>query len=683
MSLPLEQVDQLHYQNMAEMQQDCPSLMLSAQEQGLGLLPFSEPGFSDASSYSSDHWKHNPPIEKDLPSSPEKVLSNLCLHNVDQKEASPAKPGLRLHIPKQWQHSRNTKVAPDTAQINPHLYESSMKPRVDAKTLRRLTLAVLRSLCIPVDINEIPIIDCENPSLDDVHLPVPATAMRLMTVMVLGTSGDKRVCETIGSQISNGDLIALQRTITATMHTKNIINRPLITTAATDAYRNGRSAMHEKNMDGIYDLSFVQFKPVATVTPLFFRLYRFIIDTLVSTPECWRFMNSIPLATPAYHDKESHPMDLSTVELNAWHGKYTTFVQFEQDLQLVWNNAADFHQNMCPIPKNERCLEDLFYDIVNTLKQPIWSQGVYMPEKHAFDPTRQIPEEIDHPDLSVDELFFKNKMVYIIPSVASDEQNVLQGRGLGDSRSSAIQLNRPFFQAVERMKANLTNTCTPIPRFYIASSGAFSKESLETAVYVILYNIRVTQTEEKHFVAETDVVLAIQACEIHDVENIKNDPKDPRLYGWMHMKPLRAMERIVFRINESIQRDYFHKTFAPFKVVYVSEEDESGLSSTERYLKHMVQIVFNISDGKGKRETFVDGISHKYGVTRAGGSGTADVTDRRNKNIQPTDQEVQAAANIQFGVKCIKNVNGSNETPEIMYDVWQKLLNSKASIYNK
>lgn len=270
----------------------------------------------------------------------------------------PPRPQLRVHFKR------------DLMAFESLVFDDSkdpMKSDLDLATLKRLTVATLRTLGVHLSMEELPMVDINNPLPTDSQQVLPAAAMQLITTMVLGTSGDKHVSQTVGSQISNGDLVALQRMIVAGLRSKNIVihtvlNEPL----KPDTEHSKKSAGPH---DTIIDLSQVKYEPPHNVTRLFLRLYRFILNMMLSTPDCWPFIQPVPETAFLYHQEIKNPMDLFTIEQNVWRGKYTKFARFEKDMLLIWKNARSFHRNAGTIPKHAENLERLFTEIVVDIKK--------------------------------------------------------------------------------------------------------------------------------------------------------------------------------------------------------------------------------------------------------------------------------------------------------------------------
>jgi hypothetical protein len=279
----------------------------------------------------------------------------------------PPRPQLRLHFPKHVEFL-------DSPMFDD--LKDPMKPDLDVTNLRRLTVATLRTLGVYLSFEELPVVDIEDPLPTDSQQVLPAAAMQLITTMVLGTSGDKDVSQTLGSQISNGDLVALQRMIVAGLRSKNIVIHTVLTEQPSIKNASFEDAPGEikrsaATTDDMIDLAHVKYEPPHNVTRLFLRLYRYILNMLLSTPDCWPFIQPVPDTAFLYHQEIKNPMDLYTIEENVWHGKYTKFARFEKDMQLIWKNARVFHRNAGTIPKHADNLEKLFTKIVMDIKRQI------------------------------------------------------------------------------------------------------------------------------------------------------------------------------------------------------------------------------------------------------------------------------------------------------------------------
>ncbi|KAL0084834.1 hypothetical protein J3Q64DRAFT_1640098 [Phycomyces blakesleeanus] len=540
----------------------------------------------------------NPPPEKESPSRPTPTASD-----------TPDKPQLRFHILKQF--------SPNPAREE---NKDPMKPDLDEKNLRRLTVATLRTLGVHTTVDELPPVDIAETLPTDSQQVLPAAAMQVITAMILGTSGDKDVSQTVGSQISNGDLAALQRMIVAGLRARSIVIHTTPSaqppssadsSAQSDSspFSASASAVHHGTLpENVHDLSGVKYEPPTNVTRLFLRLYRFIINMLLSTPDCWPFIQPVPETAVVYHQEVQHPMDLFTIEQNVWQGKYRTFAKFEQDMQLVWKNAKVFHRNTGTIPKHADNLEQLFYKIIVYLKRQI-RQVLYhiyfctLKQSHSqgsqefkFDTSNSLPEESDFSYPPLRQIYSKQSKVYTISAISPFEAKAKKPKGLTNEKQLYLQLNGPFFQAVERMKLDPLANHSIVPRFYIAKNRTLLRQVKAQGVLAIFYNTKANRTRSKRFQIETDIILAHPVSDLFDIDqmNVCTDDFSPK--GWVHLRPLKLLEHIVFEVNESIDRDYFRRMFATCKMMSVEEKNGQDTPETRQLLEKIVCKILGIPE---------------------------------------------------------------------------------------
>ncbi|CEG79111.1 Putative Serine/threonine protein kinase [Rhizopus microsporus] len=405
----------------------------------------------------------------------------------------PPRPQLRVHITKH-------------KEVDPSFYDDPkdpMKPDLDVYNLRRLTMITLRALGVQIGVEELPVVDIDGPMPTDSQQVLPAAAMLVITSMVLGTSGDKDVSKTLASQISNGDLVALQRLIVAGLRTKNIVIHTVLTEQPPSAAKaNTNSGQSPSLPSNIIDLSQVVYEPPHNVTRLFLRLYRFIINMLLSTPDCWPFIQPVPTSAFVYHQEIKHPMDLQTVEENVWKGNISALSPLE--------------------PKGQK---------------PV---------------------------------------------------------GLTDEKLLYLQLNGPFFQAVERMKADPQGNHSMVPRFYIAKNRTLLRQIRSQGVLAIFYNTKSTRIKSSKLIRiETDMILAYPASDLFDIDQINECTEDFAPKAWIHLRPLRVVNQIVFEVNEAIERDYFKRMFATSKMAI---DDKTGQSVTKKLLKRVVRQILGLPE---------------------------------------------------------------------------------------
>ncbi|KAI8378689.1 Bromodomain-containing protein, partial [Choanephora cucurbitarum] len=57
------------------------------------------------------------------------------------------------------------------------------------------------------------------------------------------------------------------------------------------------------------------------------------------------FLIPVPRTAFVYHHEIKQPMDFRTLEQNLYSNKYNTYEEFVRDLELIWNNARQFHRS--------------------------------------------------------------------------------------------------------------------------------------------------------------------------------------------------------------------------------------------------------------------------------------------------------------------------------------------------
>ncbi|KAI8373132.1 uncharacterized protein BYT42DRAFT_548117 [Radiomyces spectabilis] len=543
------------------------------------------------------------------PSASAKPSRSLTHNNASQSKSVVQRPQLRVHLSK-GSSSPSASSPSQMYAVNPLLFEESkepMKPTLDVNNLRRLTVATLRTLGVQMPIEELPVVTIGEPDATDSEQVLPAAAMQVITAMILGTSGDKDVSQTLGSQISNGDLVALQRMIVEGLRSKNIVIHTIPSIRQSSASKEEEEAPKQQvtssladsnaNPYNTVDLSFVKYDPPTNVTRLFLRLYRFIINMLLSTPDCWPFIQPVPETAIVYHQEVTHPMDLWTIEQNVWKGKYTHFAKFEHDMQLVWKNAKAFHRNAGTIPKHAENLEALFYKIVMDLKKQIRKpQFSGSSSDFRFDTSLALPEESDFTYPPMRQVFSKQSTVYAICAISPFEPKARKPKGLTHEKQLYLQLNGPFFQAVEKMKESPTGNHSPVPRFYIAKNRTLLRQVRAQGVLAIFYNTKANRSRSKKFQIETDMILAYPASELFDIDqmNVCTDNFAPK--GWIHLRPLKVMEHLVFDVNDTIERDYFRRMFATSKFTVMEDKSGQELDDTKRFIKNIVRTILNLPE---------------------------------------------------------------------------------------
>ncbi|KAK4509586.1 uncharacterized protein ATC70_007939 [Mucor velutinosus] len=595
-----------------------------------------------------------------------------------QKAAAiPPRPQLKLHFTR---HGLDSTIFDDPTD--------PMKPDLDIMSLRKLTVATLCTLNVNIALEELPKVDIEEPLSTDSHQVLPAAAMQVITKMVLGTSGDKEVAQTLASQISNGDLVAFQRLIVAGLRSKNIVIHTVLNeqTSANDGTK--RSASPD---DTVIDLTHVRYEPPHNVTRLFLRLYRYILNMLLSTPDCWPFIQPVPETAFLYHQEIKNPMDLYTIEENIWRGKYTKFARFENDMQRIWKNAKLFHRSSGTIPRHAENLESLFTKIVMDIKrQNSKNKPASGPHDFQFDPTNTLPEESDFSYPPIEQVFSETSTVYTISALSPLEPKARKA-GLKDENSLYLQLNGPFFQAVERMKSDLDGNHRLVPRFYIAKNRTLLRQVRSQGVLAIFYNTKTTRVRHsKNIRIETDMVLAYPASEFYDLDQINECTVDFSPKGWIHLRPLRVVNRISFEANDYIDRDYFRRMFATAKM---ATDDKNGHHNAETkiLLKRIVRQILGLPEKHDidipetpvkskpiiKLHTFVKGDDHRPIIQQRmlkTKEEEAMEADEGSDDEKPSPKSIDVKSQ-QISKSNIPTISNEERlgTREVNHEVWRKL----------
>ncbi|KAI9316173.1 hypothetical protein BX666DRAFT_1948099 [Dichotomocladium elegans] len=515
-----------------------------------------------------------PPVPVDVQAEHDTQLSIPASEDKD----SP-RPCLRLHIQKDDSAAHVLHENTRKEQVN----EDPMRHRLDVNVIRRLSLAILRRLGITMALNELPEVDISQYTTEDSQHLLPQKAMEVITTMILGTSGDRDVKKTGNSQISNGDLVAVQQMVIAALLHKGIsistiLPKPTLVASSIPEYESAAENMDEHGEGYVpgplfVDLTEVHYDMPVNMTRLFLRLYRFILNMLLATPDCWPFVQPVPETAVLYHKEIKEPMDLSTVERKMWNGVYTTFSRFEEDIQLIWQNAKSFHRNTGTIPKHADNLDNLFKKIVRQLKKQILFGPAQRSPGHSgiyFDPLKPLPEEVDLSKALLSRLFSRNSTVYTIYSMSSSDSRVKM-HGLSHEKLLYLQLNSPFFEAVRRMKENPEADHSVIPRFFIAKNRTFLEQVSSHGVLAIFHNVLVKRTEPGQYEVETDVVVAYPGSPLYNIDllNQVTDEQSPRAY--IYLRPLRVLQNIKLQINQTVERDYFKRLNTTSKITPISQ----------------------------------------------------------------------------------------------------------------
>jgi hypothetical protein len=252
-----------------------------------------------------------------------------------------------------------------------------------------------------------------------------------------------------------------------------------------------------------------------------------------------------------------------------------------------------------------------------------------------------------------------------------------------------LQLNGPFFQAVERMKSDLDGNHLLVPRFYIAKNRTLLRQIRSQGVLAIFYNTKTNRVRSsKNICIETDMILAYPASELFDIDQINECTDDFAPKGWIHLRPLRVVNRISFEVNETIERDYFRRMFATSKMAI---DDKSGHhnATTKKLLKKVVRQILGLPEPEpapvaSSSETMVNVetkaeqellrpsvIQQRMLKTKEEEAMEADEGSDDEKHTP------QAKMEIEVKTETVSNTQRLG-TQEVAHEVWKKLFNGNS-----
>lgn len=325
------------------------------------------------------------------------------------------------------------------------------------------------------------------------------------------------------------------------------------------------------------------------------------------------------------------------------------------------------------------------------------------PHDFKFDPTNTLPEESDFSYPPIGQVFSESSTVYAISALSPLEPKARKPKGLTNEKLLYLQLNGPFFQAIERMKSDLEGNHLMVPRFYIAKNRTLLRQIRSQGVLAIFYNTKTNRVRSsKNIRIETDMILAYPASELFDIDQINECTDDFAPKGWIHLRPLRVVNHISFEVNETIERDYFRRMFATSKM---ATDDRSGHhnSNTKKLLKKVVRQILGLPE-KVLDPPAVDTSTAPISTIKPeGATNITSTTDQVHRPIQQRmimtkeeeamevdegsdDEKINEATpeeKMEVDVKNEMQVMSNTQrlgTKEIAHDVWKKLFDGKKQI---
>lgn len=299
--------------------------------------------------------------------------------------------------------------------------------------------------------------------------------------------------------------------------------------------------------------------------------------------------------------------------------------------------------------------------------------------------------------------------MYAISALSPLEPKARKPKGLTNEKLLYLQLNGPFFQAVERMKSDLDGNHLMVPRFYIAKNRTLLRQIRSQGVLAIFYNTKTNRVRSsKNFRIETDMILAYPASELFDIDQINECTDDFAPKGWIHLRPLRVVNHISFEVNETIERDYFRRMFATSKM---ATDDRSGHhnSTTKKLLKKVVRQILGLPELKDDQSATTataaasnaaattTATQNSKASTTASESATTDLVHRPlqqrmiltkeeeamevdegsdDEKINEATPEEKMEVDVKNEMQVMSNAQRLG-TKEIAHEVWQKLFNGK------
>lgn len=333
------------------------------------------------------------------------------------------------------------------------------------------------------------------------------------------------------------------------------------------------------------------------------------------------------------------------------------------------------------------------------------------PHDFKFDPTNTLPEESDFSYPPISQVFSETSTVYAISALSPLEPKARKPKGLTQEKLLYLQLNGPFFQAVERMKSDLDGNHLLVPRFYIAKNRTLLRQIRSQGVLAIFYNTKTNRVRSnKNIRIETDMILAYPASELFDIDQINECTDDFAPKGWIHLRPLRVVNNISFEVNETIERDYFRRMFATSKM---ATDDKSGHhnSSTKQLLKKVVRQILGLPELDTTLPGAAGAPSQDLGSTNQTGGGDMMTTEtagdqhhhhrpmiqqrmmrtkeeeamevdegsddeKINEATPKSNNEEKMEVDIKTEMNTISNTQRLG-SKEISHDVWKKLFDGK------
>ncbi|OBZ89240.1 hypothetical protein A0J61_02725, partial [Choanephora cucurbitarum] len=334
-----------------------------------------------------------------------------------------------------------------------------------------------------------------------------------------------------------------------------------------------------------------------------FRKCVFVIDELLSCYDCYQFLIPVPRTAFVYHHEIKQPMDFRTLEQNLYSNKYSTYEEFVRDLELIWNNARQFHRSFDLIYQQAENLCRRFEALSIYLNGGI--QPYYLSVALANRETvtnRQLPEEIvSHDNKSSVSLspppppfpmykeidLPKKSNLYFIQALSEQDCATKKLRGFSNVRVLFQCLNASFFSYTDATD----HTKTPLPRFYIAKNRTLLNQAKTdpNGALAILFNVQLTPlkpdaSQKNLYQMHSTVVLCEPVGDTHNFDDSTMDKSTKHEFfpkAWLKLKVQHVVHNAVATVDSDLDRNYLKKPYNTFRLSTKTPVDPKKVSNNE------------------------------------------------------------------------------------------------------
>ncbi|KAI8378327.1 hypothetical protein BD560DRAFT_445170 [Blakeslea trispora] len=369
-----------------------------------------------------------------------------------------------------------------------------------------------------------------------------------------------------------------------------------------------------------------------------FRKCVFVIDELLSCFDCHQFLIPVPKTAFVYHHEIKQPMDFKTLEQNLYDGKYNTYEEFVCDLELIWNNARQFHRSFDPIYQQAENLCGRFRAISTYLNggaQPYYL-SVAINNIEAVS-NQQLPEEIVSHDgkslssLSPPPLPFpmykeidlpKKSNLYFIQALSEQDCATKKLRGFSNVRVLFQCLNASFFNGID----TADRTQMPLPRFYIAKNRTLLNQAKTdpNGALAILFNVHLTPlkadaSQKNLYQMQSTVVLCEPVGDTHNFDDSTMDKSTKHEFfpkAWLKLKVQHVVHNAIATVDSDLDRNYLKKPYNTFRLSTKTPLDPKKVSNNE-LAKQFVRSI--LEPAPSKQSTLNNSIDNNSSYNRSSG----------------------------------------------------------------